>query len=545
MAALDADKSSAAGAGDNSEELILELFDVLERCPAAARDAATDAALEAIAAAAAPEEPEEQVPEAVKSEPSSAAEAVLQTIDYDALLNSTDEKAVEAAVASAFGPNGLGVLAVTTVPAALTAKRRRLLRLGQKLGTLPDDVLKQYERPELCYCAGWSRGREKFRGQLDVAKGSWYANGLHSHIDDARSPRALPRVDDRTAVAVAGPARRLARGRLSGPVAGPARAVAARAAALRRRRRASAQRARRGLRDDAVGRRRPVAPPRRAAAPLLPARRVRHLVRLAQRQLDHHGARAGPLLRRGGQRGSRPPGAGLTACRGPAPSTASRRRAGRCCSRSARRPRSSRPGRSWRRPTPSHAGELAPRLPEAASRSSSSRPGTSPSTCRGLRARRALADYGERSRAAQRAPLPVAAPGSSPTTARRRRLCCGNTKWSCRRRLGDRRVDLRTEFGRLGQLGAVRAVLLVGRRSRVPGLPRGRFDADRTGLGGRARLRLRRPRGASRRGPLERRVRGRRAAAPSRAAPASAARSGSPSPRVDRQTRPPTAPAAP
>ena len=178
MAALDADKSSAAGAGDNSEELILELFDVLERCPAAARDAATDAALEAIAAAAAPEEPEEQVPEAVKSEPSSAAEAV-QTIDYDALLNSTDEKAVEAAVASAFGPNGLGLLAVTNVPAALTAKRQRLLRLGQKLGTLPDDVLKQYERPELSYCAGWSRGREKFRGQLDVAKGSWYANGLH------------------------------------------------------------------------------------------------------------------------------------------------------------------------------------------------------------------------------------------------------------------------------------------------------------------------------------------------------------------------------
>ena len=170
------DKSSAAE--DNSEELILELFDVLERCPAAARDAATDAALEAIAAAAAPEEPEEPLPEAVKSEPSSAAEAV-QTIDYDALLNSTDEKAVETAVARAFGPQGLGVLAVTNVPAALPAKRQRLLRLGQKLGTLPDDILKQYERPELCYCAGWSRGREKFRGQLDVAKGSWYANGLH------------------------------------------------------------------------------------------------------------------------------------------------------------------------------------------------------------------------------------------------------------------------------------------------------------------------------------------------------------------------------
>ena len=180
MAALD--KGSAA---DNSEELILELFDVLERCPAAARDAATDAALEAIAAAAAPEEPEQQVPEAVKSEPSVTqptvrqTEAVLQTIDYDALLNSTDEQAVETAVARAFGPQGLGVLAVTNIPPSLTEKRQRLLRLGQKLGTLPDDVLKQYERPELCYCAGWSRGREKFRGQLDVAKGSWYANGLH------------------------------------------------------------------------------------------------------------------------------------------------------------------------------------------------------------------------------------------------------------------------------------------------------------------------------------------------------------------------------
>ena len=54
---LDADKSSAAGAGDNSEKLILELFDVLERCQLAARDAATDAALEAIAAAAPAEEP--------------------------------------------------------------------------------------------------------------------------------------------------------------------------------------------------------------------------------------------------------------------------------------------------------------------------------------------------------------------------------------------------------------------------------------------------------------------------------------------------------
>ena len=61
---------TAVAASNNSEELILELFDVLERCPASARDAATDAALEAIAKAGAPEEPEEPVPEAIKSEPS-------------------------------------------------------------------------------------------------------------------------------------------------------------------------------------------------------------------------------------------------------------------------------------------------------------------------------------------------------------------------------------------------------------------------------------------------------------------------------------------
>ena len=52
---------TAVAASSNSEELILELFDVLERCPASARDAATDAALEAIAKAGAPEEPEEPV----------------------------------------------------------------------------------------------------------------------------------------------------------------------------------------------------------------------------------------------------------------------------------------------------------------------------------------------------------------------------------------------------------------------------------------------------------------------------------------------------
>ena len=64
--------------------------------------------------------------------------AVLQTIAYDTLLNSTDEKAVEGAVASAFGPHGLGLLAVTGIPPALATKRRRLLRQTLRRDNLPE-----------------------------------------------------------------------------------------------------------------------------------------------------------------------------------------------------------------------------------------------------------------------------------------------------------------------------------------------------------------------------------------------------------------------
>ena len=68
---------TAVAASTNSEELILELFDVLERCPASARDAATDAALEAIAKAGAPEAPEEpEVVRPVALEPEKASSAL-------------------------------------------------------------------------------------------------------------------------------------------------------------------------------------------------------------------------------------------------------------------------------------------------------------------------------------------------------------------------------------------------------------------------------------------------------------------------------------
>lgn len=101
-------------------------------------------------------------------------------ISYDALVSGSEDEVIGERIARAFGEHGLGVLAVTDVPQELTAQRLRLLGLARKLGTLPEDILAKYERPELSYCAGWSRGREKFKGKVDTAKGSWYANGLYA-----------------------------------------------------------------------------------------------------------------------------------------------------------------------------------------------------------------------------------------------------------------------------------------------------------------------------------------------------------------------------
>lgn len=77
----------------------------------------------------------------------------------------------------AYGPGGLGICGVRGVP-GLEEARRRLLPLAHRLAQLPTEVLERYERPEAHYCVGWSRGREKFKGLPDMAKGSFYANPM-------------------------------------------------------------------------------------------------------------------------------------------------------------------------------------------------------------------------------------------------------------------------------------------------------------------------------------------------------------------------------
>lgn len=109
------------------------------------------------------------------------------TVTYEQLVRGASAE-VSAAVGEAFGPGGLGIIAVRGVPHAYAEKRRRLLQLARQLAQLPPATLTRYEVPEVQYSVGWSRGRESFRGRVDTRKGSFYANPLHDGGDPSGAP---------------------------------------------------------------------------------------------------------------------------------------------------------------------------------------------------------------------------------------------------------------------------------------------------------------------------------------------------------------------
>ncbi|CAH0474117.1 unnamed protein product [Peronospora belbahrii] len=78
-------------------------------------------------------------------------------------------------IEKAFGHEGLGIIAVSGVP-ELHTKRNKLLPLSFTFATLPDSVKIKYERPDAYYSYGWSPGKEKIQGKIDLAKGSYYNN---------------------------------------------------------------------------------------------------------------------------------------------------------------------------------------------------------------------------------------------------------------------------------------------------------------------------------------------------------------------------------
>ncbi|KAJ9611745.1 hypothetical protein H2200_004929 [Cladophialophora chaetospira] len=78
---------------------------------------------------------------------------------------------------SAFGPDSLGILVVTDLPATFPPLRSRVLSNASRIAHLPPQTLDSLTKPSAKYLVGWSHGVETLRpGVVDTAKGSYYIN---------------------------------------------------------------------------------------------------------------------------------------------------------------------------------------------------------------------------------------------------------------------------------------------------------------------------------------------------------------------------------
>lgn len=85
---------------------------------------------------------------------------------------------LSAKIEEGFGPNGLGIIAISNVP-GYPLLRKSLLHLSPRLAKLPEEEKKKLEDPYSRYNFGWSHGKEKLEsGKPDILKGSFYANPI-------------------------------------------------------------------------------------------------------------------------------------------------------------------------------------------------------------------------------------------------------------------------------------------------------------------------------------------------------------------------------
>ena len=101
-------------------------------------------------------------------------------LDYEDLARGKD---LSSSIEVAYNYEGLGLLAVKNVP-NVQRYRAELLPYASRLGMLSPEEKRSLEDARSVYNVGWSEGKEKFEGEFDTLKGSFYFNPLYDHPSD-------------------------------------------------------------------------------------------------------------------------------------------------------------------------------------------------------------------------------------------------------------------------------------------------------------------------------------------------------------------------
>ena len=115
-------------------------------------------------------------------ESAEASATSLVIVSLEDLLNPSFN--IEGALQAAFGPEGLGIIAIRGIP-EWESMVNSALPFAHKVQALPSETLSSLEDPGSLYSAGWSFGKEKFGDKPDTKKASFYFNPL---CDDPNPP---------------------------------------------------------------------------------------------------------------------------------------------------------------------------------------------------------------------------------------------------------------------------------------------------------------------------------------------------------------------
>jgi isopenicillin N synthase-like dioxygenase len=107
----------------------------------------------------------------------------LVTVDYNDLLLTSDDPSfkntkLSSQLASAFGPDSLGIICIANIPDFIRYKQE-FLQLAHALVNLPEEYREEHLTDvDSFYNSGWSFGKEKLGDKPDYAKASFYFNPI-------------------------------------------------------------------------------------------------------------------------------------------------------------------------------------------------------------------------------------------------------------------------------------------------------------------------------------------------------------------------------